>query len=107
MPIVYETHYNSEDPQDYPKMYKIFKEGDQEVGRVFAEFSDAPEGSISTYIAAFKDYMANLISSIPEVELADKEVENKIKLLISTTSYLRGAMPVEDTRPVAPEPGLD
>jgi len=91
--IVYETTRNIEDPVDYPKMYKVVKEGDQEYARVLAEFSEAPEGVVSDYISTFKSYIVNLVESISEVDASGSEWDAKVRTLISASSYLRGAMP--------------
>jgi hypothetical protein len=95
MPVetIYETVVNVENPLDYPKMYKVIKEGDQEYARVLAEFSDAPEGVVSEYISIFKSYVLDLVESIPEVDASDREWDIKVRALISAGSYLRGAMP--------------
>ena len=91
--ILYETVINTEDPSDYPKMYKVVKEGDQEYARILAEFSEAPEGVVSDYISTFKSYIVNLVESISEVDASDREWDAKVRALISASSYLRGAMP--------------
>jgi hypothetical protein len=91
--IVYETTRNIEDPLDYPKMYKVIKEGNQEYARVLAEFSEAPEGVVSDYISTFKSYIVNLVESISEIEVSDREWDTKVSTLLSASSYLMGAMP--------------
>lgn len=91
--IVYETTRNIEDPLDYPKMYKVIKEGSQEYARVLAEFSEAPEGIVSDYISTFKFYILDLVESISEVDVSDREWDAKVRALISASSYLKGAMP--------------
>jgi hypothetical protein len=90
---VYETVTNTENPLDYPKMYKVVKEGDQEYARVLAEFAEAPEGVVSTYISIFKSYILDLVESISEIDISDGEWEAKVSTLISASAYLKGAMP--------------
>jgi hypothetical protein len=90
---IYETVIDSENPLDYPKMYKVIKEGDQEYARVLAEFAEAPEGVVSAYISTFKTYILSLVESISEIDVSDREWEAKVNTLISAGAYLRGAVP--------------
>lgn len=90
---VYETVIDAENPLDYPKMYKVVREGNQEYARVLAEFAEAPEGVVSEYISVFKAYILNLVESISEVDVSDNEWETKVSTLISASAYLKGAMP--------------
>lgn len=91
--IVYETVRDIENPIDYPKMYKVIKDGNQEYARVLAEFSEAPEGTVSDYISTFKSYILGLVESISEVDVSSREWDAKVRALISASSYLEGAMP--------------
>jgi hypothetical protein len=93
--IIYETSRNVEDIFDYPKMYKVYKDGDVEIDRSFAEFSLAPEESVVAYIVQFKEYVAELLSSIPDSPTADYTTERKIQTLLNVGSYLRSAIPGE------------
>jgi hypothetical protein len=90
---IYETVVNSENQLDYPKMYRVVREGNQEYARVLAEFADAPEGVVSEYISIFKTYILNLVDSISEVDISDQEWDAKVSTLISASAYLKGAMP--------------
>ena len=99
--IVYETFVDTGEVFVFPRMYKVYKDDGQEVAKSLAEFSEAPEGSVSSYILQFKEYVADLIASIPEVDEIDVDGEQKLRTIVSAMSYLRGAVPV--VKPVYPE----
>ena len=90
---VYETVINTENLLDYPKMYRIVRDGGQEYARVLAEFADAPEGVVSEYISIFKTYILNLVESISEIDVSDQEWEAKVGTLMSASAYLKSAVP--------------
>ena len=93
--IVYETSRNVEDIFDYPKMYKVYKNDGMELDRSFAEFASAPQEVVVSYIIQFKEYVSELLSSVPDSPIADSTTQKKIQTLLNAGSYLRSAMPGE------------
>jgi hypothetical protein len=91
--IVYETIKNNENIFDYPKMYKVYKDNNVEVDKIFAEFDQAPQDAVLAYLTEFKSYVSDLILSIPDEPVASKDTEKKIAALLGVGSYLRSAMP--------------
>lgn len=98
--ITYETSVDSNEVFPFPRMYKVYKDDGQEISKSLAEFSEASEGSVSSYILEFKEYVSQLVLSLPEVDEIDTDTEKTIRTIVSAMSYLRGAVPV--ARPVEP-----
>jgi len=90
--VVYET---STDPIDvgYPVIYKVFKDGNQEIGRSLVNFSDLPIGLGSSYLADFKAYLTNLVSTIPESDTLTLLETSKLIKLASSVSFLESYIP--------------
>jgi hypothetical protein len=92
--VIYETFTDPGEIFVFPRMYKVYKEDGQELSRSLAEFSEASEGSVSSYILEFKQHISELLLSLPEAEEIDAEAENTLRTIVSAMSYLRGAVPV-------------
>lgn len=99
--ILYETFRNLDDPYDYPRLYKVYKDGSITVDKTPAEFSQAGASNVTNYLAEFKSYLSDLVSSIPEEAVASADTEKKIKTILTAGSYLRSAMPLP--MPIDPE----
>jgi hypothetical protein len=77
----------------YPVIYKVFKDGDQELGRSLVNFSDLPTGSGASYLKEFKAYLITLVSTIPESDSLDLLETSKLIKLTSSAAFLEGYIP--------------
>jgi hypothetical protein len=78
-------------------MYKIIKDGDTEVARVLADFLEAPEESVQSYISDFKLSISEMLSSIPEVKYADSDTTKKLTALVRLAAYLESCIPARSS----------
>jgi hypothetical protein len=92
--ISYET-YTNDTAAEYPIMYKVFRDDGQEVGRSVAAFEELPAGVGASYILEFKEYMANMISQIPDADSMTAIERSNIVKLVYAISHLGSYVPVD------------
>ena len=78
----------------FPVIYQVFKDGNQEMGRYIVDFSDLPSGMGAAYLADFKAYLTNLVSTIPESDNIDASERSILIRLGSSISFLEGYIPL-------------
>jgi hypothetical protein len=88
----YETSTDKADV-GFPVIYQVFKDGDQEMGRYIVNFSDLPPGMGASYLADFKAYLTNLVSTIPESDNIDASERSILIRLGSSISFLESYIP--------------
>jgi hypothetical protein len=91
--VIYEISVDSAGV-GYPVMRQVYKDGDAELGRSIVNFSDLPTSVGSSYLTAFKSYLTDLVSTIPESDTLTFEDTDKLTKLVSAASYLSHYIPV-------------
>ena len=97
--VVYEISVDSAGV-GYPVMSQVYKDGNIELGRSLVNFSDLPPSVGSSYLAAFKAYLVDLISTIPELDSLTYEDTNIFTKIAFAVSYLESYVPAH----ISPEP---
>jgi hypothetical protein len=90
--VIYEISVDS-GGVGYPVMSQVYKDGNIELGRSLVSFSDLPPSVGSSYLTAFKAYLVDLISTIPELDSLTYEDTNKFTKLAFAISYLEYYVP--------------
>jgi hypothetical protein len=94
MQVIYEVRDDLDDAT-FPILYKVYKNGEDELGRSVVGFSELPEGVGASYIANLKIYMSNLISLIPEKDSMTLIERSNIVKLVYAASHLSSYIPAE------------
>jgi hypothetical protein len=92
--ILYTIYRDVNNILDYPKMYKIYLSGEEELLRTLVDFSEAPRETVAAYVSEFRSYVSELLLSIGDIDTSTPEVASKLRALTGAASYIEGAIPL-------------